>query len=268
MEMETTTKPVRDGFSWHRIGELAAFYRPTISRQILAYACASLLSAIITLLPLAEVAQLGLFSIIWTALPLIYDLAPLAFCKSGDSRIVERLIPASPCEKYTFMMLYFLVVMPIVIYTLPEIAMRLYKVIPAIQTEAMNHVLDIRNQTSGAMFATSVLTSLATVLTCLFTIYYARTNRTLKGVLSVFAVQIAVGIMGAIWGMTSAFKAGMQDGLNGTVRDEAYISDLQQKTISELMHGSTYISIIISILSIYVIIMLWLNYRVISKRNL
>lgn len=265
--METTATTVRDGFSWHRVAELAAFYRPITNRQILCYFLFSLLATIVTLLPLEEMAQMGLFTLIWTVLPLLYYLSPIAFCKSGDSRIVERLIPASPFEKFTFRMLYFLVVMPIVIYALPEAAIRLYGLIPSIQTEGMNSFYELRMNNGAPIILINILTAVSTMLACLYTIYHVRTNRTLKGVLTVFAVQVGCGIIGAIWGFASMFRMGFEDGVSGKVRDDIAIEEIQRNPISVLV-GSPYCTIMICIFGVFTALMLWLNYRDISKRNL
>ncbi|MDE6007082.1 MAG: hypothetical protein K2G67_05970 [Muribaculaceae bacterium] len=258
-----TTVP--SGFSWVRVKDVANFYRPGIEKQVLWYLIISVICAIVTLLPLNRYAQFGLYSIIWTMLPLMFELAPCMLSKSGDTRIIERLIPASPGEKYAFRLLYFLIVIPVASQLLPRLAMYLYLQIPTIQTEDMKALIETSLSSSPRVWLINIFTAVSAALTCLYVVTRARTNRTLKGILSVFAVQIGAGILGAIWGFTNAFKLGIEDGMAGEgIRNS---SEVTHELMEELA-SSPYMAFVMILLAAYTILMLVLNYRILYKRNL
>lgn len=252
-------------FSWRRVRDVAFFYRAGVERQVLWYLIISVVSAIITLLPLKGYIQVGLYSIVWTVLPLLFELAPCMMAKGGDSRIMERLIPATPGEKYAFRILYFLIVVPIATQLLPRLAMYLYTQIPAIQTEEMSYVLDAALSSSPILWINNIATASGACLTCLYVVTRARTNRTLKGVLSVFAVLIFQGILGAIWGFTTAFRMGLEDGLAGKISKDS--TAFSQQLIED-MSTSPYMIMVGGIMIAYFIVMLVLNYRILYRRNL
>lgn len=252
-------------FSWRRVRDVAFFYRAGVERQVLWYLIISVICAFITLLPLKSYVQVGLFSIIWTVLPLLFELAPCMLAKWGDSRIIERLIPATPAEKYTFRLIYFLIVVPIATQLFPRLAMYLYTQIPAIQTEEMSAVIDAALMYSPILWLSNVSTAAGACLTCLYVVTRARTNRTMKGILSVFAVLIFQGILGAIWGFTTAFRMGLQDGIAGKVSKNS--SAFSQQLIED-MATSPFMLMVGLLMIAYFIVMLVLNYRILYRRNL
>lgn len=266
METENTLTLTDNGFSWRRVGEVARFYYPIIRWQMIAYTLTSLFIALMSLMPFGQVAQFGLFSLFWTALPLIFEVAPCIFARGGDTRIVERMIPARGTEKFTFMFLYLFVAVPIMVFALPELALRLYMRIPSIQTPEMVGLLQLRfDRIPTFVNLMNVSGTLAAAVTCLFVVYNSRTNRILKSVVAVFATQFAVAFLGAIWGISFALRKGFQDGMAGCpASDGNKITEM----VYDLMGTSPYL-IAITVLTIaYCLMMLWLSYRAITRRNL
>lgn len=251
-------------FSWRRVMDVASFYRPGVEKQVLWYLIASVICAMLTLLPLGQFAQLGLYTIIWTALPLLFEMAPCMLTKQGDSRIIERLITATPAEKYTFRLIYFLVVIPIACQLFPRLALYLYTQIPSIQTEETLSLIKVSLGSPALIYAINTLTAVGASMTCLYVVTRARTNRALKGILSVFAVQIGAGLLGAFWGFSAALKLGIDDGMANYQRDTAEITE----RLMENMISSPYMIFAICVLSAYLLLMLVLNYRILYKRNL
>jgi len=266
----TTDHQTTDNFSWRRVGEVAHYYSPVINRQLTAYGAASLIFAILLLMPFNGLAQTGIFSVIYTAIPLIFMLAPIALAKSGDTRVVNRMLPAKASEKYLFLLIYFLVIIPITVYALPELALWLYTKIPAIQTEEMMGLIKLRllNYDYPITMFMNVLSSVAAALTCLFVIEFAHHSRIIKAVVTVFGVQFAVGIMGAIYGVALVFQRGFEDGVNGTHLSEEQQANFVKDIMSDFMQATPYLITVITILVIYTGLMLWLNYRTLRKRNL
>lgn len=109
-----------DRFSWRRVAEVARYFSTVTNRQLLVYTIVSAIFAVLLLLPLNGVAQTGIFTIIFSVLPIMFELAPIAFAKSGDTRVVDRMLPAKASEKFTFYLIYLLIAVPISVYVLPE----------------------------------------------------------------------------------------------------------------------------------------------------
>lgn len=206
-----------DNFSWKRVAAVASFYRNCTDRQLLIYGLVSLLFFVLTLLPFTGNAQAGLFTMIWTILPLLLQMSPVVLSKHGDSRVIERLMPAKASEKFAFFLIYFLIVIPVFVYLLPELALVIYIHVPAIQTEEMLPLARLHQQNYPLFIVMNAFSSAAGTLTCLYVVLHARHNRTLKGILSVFAVMIAIGILGAFYGAAAVFKAGYIAGSSGEV---------------------------------------------------
>lgn len=251
-------------FSWRRVGSLAAFFRPMIEKQTLLYLIVSVVVAILTLLPVHEVAQIALFTISWTVIPYMVQFAPCIMAKSGDARIVERLIPASAAEKFIFRLIYFLLVVPVVSYLLPDCALLLYREIPSIQNEGFTNLVDLALHNSLFLRVLNLFTMCASVLTCLYTVSRVRTNRVLKGVVSVFAVNISVGLLGALWGTGMAFRLGFCDGQAG-IQPNTEQFNLR---LRESFTDSAYMYVVLGVVVLYVIYMLVLNYRILRRHNL
>lgn len=255
----------QDRFSWRRVGELYAYNKPYIRRQLLAYGACSIFFAILTLLPIAELGQVALFSMIWTVVPLLGELAPLVFAKSGDARIVDRLIPASPVEKYVFYMTYLLIVVQAVVWLIPTGALWLYTKIPAIRNDEVTSSIELRYSTPGSIALMNILTTVAAILTCFYVEMRCQSNRVLKAVVSVFVVQFAVGLLGVFYGLGLVFRTGFEDGRAGTTPNpDAIVQDFMH----DMSWSSPYVIMVICILAAYTALMFVLSYKVINRRNL
>lgn len=266
MDTENTLTLTDNGFSWRRVGEVARFYYPLLRGQIIVYTLTSLFIAIMSLIPFGEVAQFGLFSLFWTALPLIFEVGPCIFARGGDTRIVERMIPARGSEKFTFIFLYLFVALPIMVFALPEVAIRLYMCIPSIETPQMVDLLTLRlDMTPTLVSVMNVAGSVAAAVTCLFVVYHSRTNRILKAVVAVFATKFAMAFFGAIWGFAFAFKKGFEDGVAGCPSPDG--NGITQVVYS-MMGDSPYLMAVTILIIAYCVVMLWLSYRAITRRNL
>lgn len=252
-------------FSWHRVAEIAAFYSPTTNRLLLVYVLSSLLFAVLTILPLREYAQVGLFSIIWTVIPLMFELAPIALAKHGDSRIVERLLPATPAEKFTYYLIFFTLAVGAAIFVLPTLALLLYNAVPSVQTPMMLKLIDIKFNNPPMVDLSNVMSLLAASYTCLLVVNVARSGRVVKGVIAVFVVQIAIGMMGAVAGFSAAFSQGCADGVKGTPTPDP--SEISRTVVDSMLQGP-YIYIMTLLVIAYTVTVLCLLYRNLNKGKL
>lgn len=252
-------------FSWRRVAELAAYNSPIVGHQMLIYLGISAICAVLTLLPLPGGVQFGIFTMIWTILPLLFYLTPVALAKNGDSRIIDRMIPARPDEKFVFYLLYTLVAAPLAIYTLPTLACWLYTLIPDIQHEVMLNLMDIKSNIPSIIRGINFFSGTAIVLTCLYVVLHARSGRVVKGIVSVFAAMFATGIIGAVYGISAAFREGFLDGLANARPNPNKVMML---TMDQMNMDTTFNVIVYTIYVAYIIWVLVQTYRTISRRNL
>ncbi len=255
-------------FSWGRVWQLALFYRSSFLRQLALYGALSLLCAILTLLPLNGYLQVGIFTVSWIALQFCYDLGPIVLCKSGDARIVERLIPAAAAEKLALRLIYFLAVTAIAVFLLPEAALLIYRAWPAIQTSELMMLVDIRFNNPISLRILNLFGAIATVLTCLYFVTKPRTGRFVKGFVSVIVFQIILGTVGAIYGIIFALKKGFEDGYAGKEPDPCSPAELSTQAVESLTANHSFTWGLSIALAIYIVIMVRLNYKALKHSNL
>lgn len=255
-------------FSWLRVSELTAYYKPLLSGQVLIYAGISLFLAVLILLPVGDIAQIFFLAITWTIIPYMFQFAPLVFAKGGDARLIERMIPATAAEKMTFLLIYLLVVIGAVVYALPEFSLWLYTKIPAIQNEKMLIFVNLRLSNSEGVVIMNSLSVTAAMLTCLYMVLRARSNRIIKGIVSVFAVQFSLAFLGGLYGIRTAFQKGFEDGMANRLPMGMNLSVEQIRSISaDFSVNNGFVIFVICLLACYSLYMVWLNYRVFRKGN-
>ena len=270
METSSITATANDRFSWRRVAEFADYFRPLCTRQVVFYSGVSILCAILTLLPFGRYVQVGLFTLIWSIIPLLFNLAPIMLAKTGDTRIVDRMIPVRASEKFVFYVLYFYVAIGLTTYAIPFFANWLYLRIPAIQTDSMVDLINLQFGTPGALRILNILAALCTTTTCLYTVLSARTGR----------------IVGIFMGGATAFSQGVSDGLKQSAYDkELALGDsasfgqgldagfmegyeVSKDVITYIVDNWQILCIGIVIEAAYLIFMLRLIYRQIKKSNL
>lgn len=265
---------VNDRFSWKRVAGFAAYHSPVIRGQLALYFSVSILFSLLMLLKIGEVAQVCIFTIMLTVLSYMFLFSPLAFARAGDTRIIERMIPASPSEKFVFYMLYLFVMIPVSVHAFPELSLWLYTKMPDIQHPDVLSLISLRHQyfhdkNMALLSVVNVFTSAATVLTCFYVVMVAKTSRIIKAIISVFIIQIVAGLAGAVHGFISAFNEGVEKGLSGVPPKSLGLPQEQVMNIVQDMYGqSAFMIVMVLIMAAFTLVMLFLNYRALNKRNL
>ena len=261
------TPAVKSSFSWHRMLEIANFSRPSCQLQLLIYLGISLLLGVLIFLPAGGSVQTALFTLCWAIIPYMVYFGPCMLTRYGDARIVERMMPVKASERYVFFLLYFLIAVPLAAFLIPELCIWIYSKMPEVITEEMRMLSDMHLHQPLMLRMINILGCMATILTCLYTVQYARHNRLIKSIAATFGTQIGLGILGAFYGLAEVFKAGYKDGMEGKpacLDGDQIVSNLMQ----DLFNGSPFGYTVVSILLIFTAVMLYLNYRVIARRNL
>lgn len=195
-----------DKFSWRRVWEFGVLYKYSLVRQMIAYGAFSIFAAIIGLMPFGPTAQVGLFSLFASALGIAYYISPVALSKWGDTRMVMNLTPALPMEKFVFFMIYFLIVLPVIVFLPNYLSQLTYLHIPSVQTEPMLELVHLSLDYNYNTIS-KLVQSAALMLACFYTVLVCKENRTLKGILTVFGILICVGMTGFILGFSRALMA-------------------------------------------------------------
>lgn len=262
--------PAGGKFSWKRVRDFARWNMLKLHGQLIWFPIISLLMAICLLLPCSETIQIGLFSLIWSVIPLLAELSPIVFARGGDARTIMRMIPATPAEKLTFYFIYTLVVVPASLLLLPFAASLLYLCIPAIQHPEMLKLYNLRNELSLTMnynipYLNVVLSNGAVILTCFYFVMRSRTNRIINGIISVLCVLFVSGVIGAVYSLTAVFRMGVIDGMSGVpqkTEEEILNSLINEMTVP---YGMMWVLTILGFL--FFAVMVWLTCRLFSHKS-
>lgn len=247
------------------LGKYISFNMPMFKAQLGIYTISSAIIAIVILLPTSGFVKTGLYSLFYFVMSVMYQLAPCAMTRYSDARIVERLLPISTKEKFFTLAIYFFAIIALAVYLLPELSIIAYKHIPSIQSPEFDEILALRDKGGFWITLSNILAGLAGAVTCFYFVNHVRHNRMLWGIVSTFLSNVVMGIIGAIWGISMAFRAGFSDGYAGK---EACANDLQGQLVYEIYNQTTFFLIYSIILAGYSALILWLAYRDMKKRNL
>lgn len=251
---------IPEGFSLKRTMAVSIFYGHVFKRQLLVYSLASLFFFILLLMPFRAAAQLALFTMIFSIMPLLVQFSPVVLAKSGDFRTIEYMLPAKASEKLGVFLVYFLVIIPITVYLLPELSLILYRIFPAVQTEEGLDIVNIHFSNPPIFVITNILTLASGTLTCLYVEIRCHHARVVKGILSVFAVNIGISLLGAFYGVKAAFTAGYNAAMEGK-QGQAVVYDIMNTMAAE----TGYALFIIGVLAVYCITLVCLIYRKIKN---
>lgn len=265
-EVDAADNSSSQRFSWKRVRRFAAWNMLKIKKQLLWYPLVALLSSILLLLPLNEKAQFGVTTMVWGIIPFLAYLAPLVFAMGGDGRIIMRMIPARPGEKLTFYLGYIFIVVPVLIYTLPLLAELLYMQIPSIQTPEIMKLQSMRFSLGiGWPVIINLISAIGVITTCFYFVMRCRSNRIINGIISVVVILAISGLIGAIYGITAAFRLGFADGATGAPikNEDEIIRELMQEMTS--MTGLT--TVFFAFYILYLAIILWQTCRLFSHNS-
>ena len=258
------------GFSRLRLEAVCRYYLPIVKWQMIIYVLIAMLCAVLELLPVGTVMQFSLFTTVWATLPFMFMLAALVFARNGDSRMVECQIPATAAEKFTFFTIYLLVVIPLLVYVIPESALWLYTQIPAVQTDLMMSLLDMRFKLAPGLLSINILSSVCGAMTCLCVVLRAKSNRILKAVIAVLAVQFMLALMGGAYGMVTAIQNGLEDGYAGLPPNASYsiktAIDMRMQEAAAGVAGAWVFQLVVgAILTVYIIWILRTIYKTLRR---
>lgn len=252
-------------FSWHRVAQLYQYNAPWIKKQTIIYFLFSLVTSLLYLLIPSETIRMGIYSPCKTILLFMFIWSPIVFTKGGDTRIVDRLIPASALEKFLFYMTYLLVVIGLACYLCPWIAENISPVLFPSDTNVIE--MNQNERTVPAVFEWSTyLSTIAAMLTCFYFVIAAKRNRVVKAYLISIGVSMFLSTLNTFYGVKEAIIAGYEEAARqGSPASDTEIAQMVSSALNDHLHFSIFT---LAINVGFIFLLLWLSYRSLYRRNL
>ncbi len=251
-------------FLWHRVVQLYQYNAPWIKKQTEIYFLFSVVTFLVFLLIPSQTIRMSIYGTCRTILMFMFIWAPIVFTKGGDTRIVDRLIPASALEKLLFYMSYLFIVIGMACYLCPWIA---EKITPDLYPSDMNGEAMLQNERVPAVFEWSAnLSTIAAMLTCFYFVIAAKRNRVVKAYLISIGVSILLSTFNTFYGVKEAIISGYREASGqGIPANETEIAEM----VSTALNDHLSFSILALAINVGLIILLiFLSYRSLYRSNL
>lgn len=207
--MNSITAYSPDRFSMGRLAMVARYYWPTVRLQVIIYPAVSLLAGIIIALCKNHMtAALLLTGLLTMPLSLLLNFGPLVFAFKSNQEI-ETLIPARTSEKTTFLILYNMVVMPILITVPKWIITTIFfpdMALAMAGPEGADIIRDMLNNQTWWKDILSIAQTLMPVAVCMFCVFKIKKRRVLYSIIwTVVSITIPAlfGMVMGIWFVVS-----------------------------------------------------------------
>ncbi len=216
-----------DRFSPGRLAMVARYYWPTVRMQVIIYPAVSLLAGIVIALcrnhMTAALLLTGLFSL---PLSLLLNFGPLVFAFKSCQEI-ETLLPARTSEKTTFLILYNMVVMPVLITVPKWIVTTIFFPDMAVALAGPDGADIIRDMLSDQTWWKNILSvtqTLMPVAVCMFCVFKIKKRRVLYSIIwTVVAITVPAlfGVAIGIWFVVHDF---ISNGTPETFAKEQFVN--------------------------------------------
>ena len=257
-------KTQTSNFSWRRVVQLYQYNAPWIRKQTISYFIFSIVTSLLYLLIPSQTIRMGIYSPCSTILLFMFIWAPVVFTKGGDTRIVDRLIPASALEKLLFYMSYLLIVIGLACYLFPWLAV---KISAEPYPSDINGGVTLQNGRVPLVFELSTyLSTIAAMLTCFYFVIAAKRNRLVKAYLISIGVSMFLSTLNTFYGVKEAIVAGYREAAsNGSAASETEIAEMVSNALNDHMHFSIFA---LAISAGFIILLIFLSYRSLYRSNL
>ena len=251
-------------FSWRRVVQLYQYNAPWIKKQTIIYYLFSIVTSLLYILIPSQTIRMGIYSPCRTILLFMFIWSPIVFTKGGDTRILDRLIPASALEKLLFYLSYLLIVVGLACYLFPWIA---EKITPELYPSDINEGTTLQNERVPLVFEWSTyLSTIAAMLTCFYFVIAAKRNRLVKAYLISIGVSMFLSTLNTFYGVKEAVVAGYREAASqGSAASEAEIAEMVSSALNDHMHFSIFA---LAINVGFIILLIFLSYRSLYRSNL
>lgn len=243
-------------FSWERMKMVAAYYYPVLKPQMIWFPI-----AVVVLYSLAVLCQMvdwlaPVGAVLTAPFSFMLYLAPIVLARR-DNRLVTSMLPATAVEKVAFLAAYFFVMVPLMIFGVEYVLIGITELV----APEYNFVINVLEQVGieNYLIILNQLDELIPLALCFWGVIYFKENRTLKAILVSIGGSIAMGIVGAIYGIAIAAKAVLDAKAAGVeFNPDAFEEDFSvqlAQNIEPLVIGLSVLSVLI------IAFMIWCSYR-------
>ena len=252
-------------FSWHRVAQLYRYNAPWIKKQTIIYFLFSLVTALVYLLIPSQTIRMGIYSPCRTILLFMFIWAPVVFTKGGDTRIVDRLIPASALEKFLFYLSYLFIVIGLACYLCPWIAEKISLEFNHFCADS-NESIPNERYVTGIFEWSNYLSTIAAMMTCFYFVISAQRNRVVKAYLISICVSIFLSTLNTFYGVKEAIISGYKEAAGqGSPANEAEIAEMVSNALNDHLHFSIFA---LAVNIGFILVLMWMSYRSLYRRNL
>lgn len=258
-------KTQKASFAWQRVAMLYRYNSPWIRKQTTLYFLFSLAASILYLIIPSETARMTVYNSSCTVLLFMFIWAPVVFTQGGDTRIIDRMLPASAMEKIVFYLSYLLIVVGLACFFCPWIAYKIYLLIYPGEVgvlESMKASLHI-----PALYEFSqYLSSIAAMMTGFYCVVAVKRDRVMKAYLISTLVYVLTSSMNTFYGI----KESVMLGFNNAMRDSIPIKETEivEMVYSAMSDHLVFLILCMTVSLVYILLLLWLSYRSLYRRNL
>lgn len=256
---ETTAPKVSNEFSWKRAWAISSLYEPAIKWQMIIYALVSLLTGGIIYALNASALGILTMGLFGTVTSFMVYFGPIVFARKSNM-VIETTLPATNAEKCVFYVLYSVIVLPALVNLPYHAVMFIGNAIHPV-ADSFKDILSLQNDAIVKTYGLNLLSGLLPITICLYTLMASEKNRIVKAILWTIGVNIALALIGAIYGIVLAVTGSSFPEACST-NDTYELGTILGGTLKNLIIVTSLISGIISA------VMIWLTCLKISKRQL
>lgn len=253
--------PSSSSFSIKRALAFGRLYQPTLGRMIMIYPAISFALTVLTIFLGCSKTGVPFIALVSLVVSFMIYFSPLVFVAGGDP-VIETMLPAKGSEKAWFMIMCSLLLFPTLVWIPQQIIEWIANWLnPAILAD--NYFYNLRNELGEHSMVVSYLQILVPTATCLATVARERRRRIVTPVIWTLVSIAGLAIAGMAVGFVKFFKIGMNHARMG-------LDPYDTEEINRLVHGelNTILSILAVMCVVYIIVMGYISYRNISKRQI
>lgn len=248
-------------FSIHRTIAFGRLYQPVLGRMLMIYPAISIVLTLLTIMLGFNKVGVPFIAIVSVAVTFMIYLSPLVFVAGGDP-VIETMLPARGSEKACFMLICSLIVFPLLVW-IPQISIEwiFREFFPDLFRD--NFFFKIREEVGGNAMSISFLQVLVPAVTCLATVAREKRRRIVTPVIWTLVSVAGLSILGIVIGFVKFFKIGMDHARMG-------LEPYNGEELNQLVHQQlgAILGILAVVCVIYILIMGYISYQKISKRQI
>lgn len=230
---------------------LINYYMPRLKRQLIFYPVIAVLFYFLMFFTLRWEGVILISAIASNILNVMLYLGALIFASRGGMEI-DTMLPVDWRKKATLILVHTFIIVPLLI-ALPVAVCYLLTSQWIVINPFIKGILQQEWLLPLPFIIMSIATTMLPMAVCLYCVVSLKSNRVIMSIVWTIVAAFAESIVGGIYGAYAAFKQGIEDGLNGVEPQSS--TELAKDLMAEISNGSTAITVIFAICTIFVIVM-------------